>query len=154
MRTLQTALGLDKVTYDILAHVFEQKEMLPGMSDSSKTNKEQSNSSSPTVQANNSVEESSYELKVIGVTDVVSCLKMIFDMVAATVKQEQKNEEEKNFQRRNSKRLSFRRKKNDQDKAGSPKSAAGSPSEDPFSDDDVARHVDLCLNWIIALYDS
>ena len=60
-------------------------------------------------------------------------------------------EEEKTFQRRNSKRMSFRRRKSDADKIGNPKS---SPSEDPFSDDDVARHVDLCLNCIIALYDS
>ena len=170
LRSLQSKLGLDFVTLEILAEAFEQHGLGPNATTPKKDNESTkatatktngNEQSMPTTSANLAEdinEDLPYELRLIAVPEIVSCLKMIFEMVAATVAVEANSNSATNESANTSKKFkSSSKDKKDKDRQGKDdkeSSVASSSSNSGAASINVPLCVDLCLNWVLALYDA
>lgn len=134
LRQLQKKFGLDHVTLENLIESFDQHGLGPNAT--SKIDKEEKcNMNGDAVNGekngDNNIRDDvnddiPYELRLIGVPEMVSCLKTIFESVS-TQKQDDG-------------------KKDLKSKSGAPTSS--------YNKLNVPLHVDLCLNWLLDLYDA
>lgn len=168
LRSLQEKLGLEFVSLDILAEAFEQHDLGPNVpsvsnnsakekkgstSGNSKTNGSNSGNTSATNTSSNLAEdineELPYELRLIAVPEIISCLKMIFEMVSASAAIEaaaiDPNEMTGGGGTMGKSRKSKGKDAKEKKEAGELPSAANI---------NVPLCVDLCLNWVLALYDA
>lgn len=129
LRQLQAKLALDQVSFDNLTSTFEQHGLGPNgtgrMENGDGQNGDAANGNSATQDIN---ENLPYELRLIAVPEIVSCLKTIFETV---------NEQAAAVERKESKS----------------KSKTNSEAK-PTPPINVPLYVDLCLNWLLDLYDA
>lgn len=165
LRSLQEKLGLDFVSLDILAEAFEQHGLGPNVpsvnssakerkesTTASKTNGSNSGDTSATNTSSNLAEdindELPYELRLIAVPEIISCLKMIFEMVSASAAIEAAAI---NPNEMNSGTMGKSKSKSSKDGKDKKDTSAELPSAANIN---VPLCVDLCLNWVLALYDA
>ncbi|KAI2802251.1 hypothetical protein BLOT_010444 [Blomia tropicalis] len=174
LRSLQSKFGLDHVTLEILAEAFEQHGLGPNAiqkktvkSVESQPQPQQSQQTSDGNSATNNGgtnltedinEDLPYELRLIAVPDIVSCLKMIFEMVASTQAAALARSNDPN---------GTNGKKSKKNKSKEKDAIFTSATMTTLNDNDMANNgqqqqqtinvplcVDLCLNWVLALYDA
>ncbi|OTF79051.1 EF-hand and zinc finger domain containing protein [Euroglyphus maynei] len=158
LRRLQIQLGLNHVNLNNLVNAFEQHGLGPNGHKSSKNSKSDSNSTNnssndkakqESTTSNNKNPEDvinddlPYELRLIAVPDIVSCLKKIFE--TAEIERQQQKQERKSS--------SSGKKQSSKDKENS-KTMANNNDDLKESAINVPLSVDLCLNWLLDLYDA
>ncbi|KPM03066.1 EF-hand and zinc finger domain containing protein [Sarcoptes scabiei] len=186
LRHLQIKLGLDLVTLTILVDSFEKHGLTPNNIGHEKiddnndvtvaNNSLHNNNNRNNNQKQNSKSKSSqesftkakipssmiknkdlpYELRLISVPEIVSCLKMIFETVRT--KQILDQQQQSNGHSKSTKSKS--KSKSSSEKSDPINFESSSPSTMIDNSDpkraviDVPNCVDLCLNWLLDLYDS
>ncbi len=165
LRSLQEKLGLDFVSMDILAEAFEQHGLGPNAPSKNNNNNNKSSSATTASKTNGSSsggeqsgdtsatpssnlaedinEDLPYELRLIAVPEIISCLKMIFEMVSASAAID--------LAAVNPTELGGTLSKKSKGKSSKEKKDSELPAAANIN---VPLCVDLCLNWVLALYDA
>nr|XP_046918764.1 uncharacterized protein LOC124498972 [Dermatophagoides farinae] len=189
LRRLQIQLGLNNVNLNNLANAFEQHGVGPngggggGKNKSTMMKNDKSTTNSNDSSANNNNDNNAknnkqestttnnhedgindelpYELRLIAVPDIVSCLKQIFE-TAEMERQQQHNKQERTSSSNKKQQQSSATKDKENSKTmannnnddHSKSSLSTSTSSSSSAAINVPLCVDLCLNWLLDLYDA
>lgn len=189
LRRLQIQLGLNNVNLNNLANAFEQHGVGPngggggGKNKSTMMKNDKSTTNSNDSSANNNNDNNAknnkqestttnnhedgindelpYELRLIAVPDIVSCLKQIFE-TAEMERQQQHNKQERTSSSSKKQQQSSATKDKENSKTmannnnddHSKSSLSTSTSSSSSAAINVPLCVDLCLNWLLDLYDA
>nr|XP_027202753.1 dystrophin-like [Dermatophagoides pteronyssinus] len=168
LRRLQLKLGLNYVNLNNLVQAFEQYGLGPNNNSQRKlsknlksdntTNDDSSNDNKKESTTTNNREEDNinddlpYELRLISVPDIVSCLKKIFE--TAEIERQQQEERSTTTTKTSSNKKQSKDKENVKILANNNADDNDLKSSSSSMAINIPICVDLCLNWLLDLYDA